>query len=42
MTMAPENKPPVPMPAIALPTINASLLGAVAQTRDLSQHQSLA
>jgi hypothetical protein len=39
MTIAPENKPPVPMPAIALPTINASLLGAVAQTRDLSQHQ---
>jgi hypothetical protein len=35
MTIAPENRPPVPMPAIALPTINATLLGAVAQTREL-------
>jgi hypothetical protein len=35
MTIAPENKPPVPIPAIALPTINATLLGAVAHTREL-------
>lgn len=36
MTIAPENKPPTPMPAIALPTINALLLGAVAHTRELN------
>ena len=33
--MAPENNPPVPSPAIARPTINALLLGAVAHTREL-------
>jgi uncharacterized protein YqiB (DUF1249 family) len=42
MTIAPENKPPVPIPAIALPTINATLLGAVAQTRELLHDQSQA
>ena len=35
MTIDPENKPPVPKPAIALPIINATLLGAVAHTREL-------
>jgi hypothetical protein len=35
MTIAPENRPPVPIPAMALPTINATLLGAIAQTREL-------
>ena len=35
MTIAPENMPPVPSPAIARPTIKALLLGAVAQTREL-------
>jgi hypothetical protein len=39
MTIAPENKPPVPIPAIALPTINATLLGAVAQTSELLHGQ---
>jgi hypothetical protein len=39
MTIAPENRPPVPIPAIALPTINATLLGAVAHTRDLLYDQ---
>lgn len=33
--MAPENKPPVPSPAKARPTIKASLVGAVAQTKEL-------
>jgi hypothetical protein len=32
----------VPIPAIALPTINATLLGAVAQTRELLHDQSQA
>ena len=36
MTIAPEKSPPVPIPAIALPTIKALLVGAVAQTRELS------
>ena len=35
MTMAPEKSPPVPIPAMARPTIKALLVGAVAQTRDL-------
>lgn len=33
--MAPENRPPLPIPAIALPTMRALLVGAVAQTSDL-------
>jgi len=33
--MAPENRPPTPIPASALPMINATLDGAVAHTRDL-------
>jgi hypothetical protein len=35
ITMAPENSPPTPMPAIARPTIRATLDGAVAQTKEL-------
>jgi hypothetical protein len=35
MTIDPENNPPVPNPARARPTIKATLVGAVAQTRDL-------
>lgn len=35
ITMEPENRPPVPRPAIARPTIRALLVGAVAQTREL-------
>lgn len=42
MTIAPENKPPVPIPAMALPTMSATLLGAVAQMRELLQNQSQA
>ena len=33
--MAPEKRPPVPSPAIALPTIKAVLEGAVAQIKEL-------
>jgi hypothetical protein len=35
ITIHPEKIPPVPIPAKALPTMRALLLGAVAQTRDL-------
>lgn len=35
ITMDPEKRPPVPIPATARPTIRALLLGAVAQTREL-------
>jgi hypothetical protein len=37
ITVAPENNPPEPTPAKALPIIKALLLGAVAQTRELEQ-----
>lgn len=33
--MAPEKRPPTPIPATALPTIRAVLVGAVAHTREL-------
>jgi len=38
MTMAPENKPPTPIPATARPMISAMLLGAVAHTSELYTH----
>lgn len=34
--IAPEKRPPTPIPATALPTIRAVLLGAVAHTRELA------
>lgn len=33
--MQPEKIPPLPIPATALPTMRALLVGAVAQMRDL-------
>ena len=35
ITTAPENNPPQPIPAIALPTIKALLDGANAQIKEL-------
>jgi len=35
ITIEPENIPLVPIPAIALPTINALLVGASAQIKEL-------
>ena len=37
MTMAPEKRPPTPIPATALPRIKAMLFGAVAQTKELNE-----
>jgi hypothetical protein len=34
MTRAPENRPPTPIPAIALPIIRTVLLGARAQIKE--------
>ena len=41
MTIAPENMPPVPSPAIALPTMRATLLGATPHTRELRDVSAL-
>jgi hypothetical protein len=42
MTKAPENMPPTPMPAIALPTINAVLEGAAPHMMDPSSKTAIA
>ena len=42
MTRAPENIPPTPMPAIALPTINAVLVGAAPHMMDPSSKIAIA
>jgi hypothetical protein len=42
ITRAPENIPPTPMPAIALPTIKAVLDGAVAHIREPSSKMLIA
>ena len=34
ITRAPENKPPIPIPAMALPTMRTVLLGARAQIKE--------
>jgi hypothetical protein len=34
ITRAPENKPPTPIPAMALPTMRTMLLGATAQIKE--------
>jgi hypothetical protein len=42
ITIAPEKIPPVPNPAMALPTMRAVLLGATPQTREPSSNMPMA
>jgi hypothetical protein len=37
ITIAPENIPPPPIPAMARPTMKALLLGAMPQTKELAK-----
>ncbi len=39
MTKEPEKRPPTPAPAMALPTIKALLVGAVAQIKELHNNE---
>jgi hypothetical protein len=39
---APENKPPTPMPAMALPTMRTVLLGATAHIKEPSSKMKIA